>query len=111
MLEGKINIKPFSVNRMFFGKHRITKDYRNWETECLWKLKPLGQIKPPKARSVEIIFHLDKSAFAKSDVDNLVKSCLDILVKAKIIKDDRYIDELFVKKVKSDYAYIEFKIL
>jgi len=45
-----------------------------------------------------------------SDIDNPIKTLLDLIVKGGLIEDDRKNTELLVHKIKSQDEYINFNI-
>lgn len=99
-------IKPLSVNQAWQGKRFKTPEYRTFEKEVLYKLPYLkmdeGEYK------VTYIFYLIHAK--TTDCDNLVKPLQDCIVKKGIIKDDRFISEYTVKRIKSDRDYFEVLI-
>lgn len=102
----KIYIKPLSVNRCWQGRRFKTKDYKEYEEECLWLLK--GWQKTEGYVEVEYKFYLKN--YKASDVGNLEKPLSDIITKAGLIEDDRYIKKMTIEKFKSEQSYIEIKI-
>lgn len=99
----KIDIDPLSVNSAFQGRRFKTPKYNDWITEGLWILK--GMEKQKKPYKIRIQFYMSKLM----DIDNPIKALLDLLVKAEIIEDDRYIEELYVKKIVSKEKKIVLK--
>ena len=102
----KVSIKPLSVNKCWQGKRFKTKDYKNYETELLLKLKNI-KISSGKLK-LNITFGYSN---VMNDIDNGLKPFIDILQK-KYKFNDRYIYELNVKKeiVKKGQEFIEFEI-
>ena len=102
----KVSIKPLSVNKCWQGKRFKTKDYKNYETELLLKLKNI-KISDGKLK-LNITFGYSNQL---NDIDNGLKPFIDILQK-KYKFNDRYIYELNVKKeiVKKGNEFIEFEI-
>lgn len=82
--------KPISVNHMFSNKKtggRIrSQAYRNWLQEAGWKLK--AQKPNPVRGPVLILIGVERENNA-ADIDNLSKGVVDLLVKFKVIDDDR----------------------
>lgn len=109
MTEITLNVKPISVNAVWQGKRFKTKVYKDYEKELLYFLK---RYKPLNAKTkyykVNLLFGIKN--FALTDVDNLVKPLMDIIVKAGIIKDDRYVAEYNIKKIKSENNFIKIGI-
>jgi len=91
----ELKIAPLSVNKIFQGRRFKTKEYNAWIEEGLWLLKGQTLRQPPYKISIE--FYMSKA----SDIDNPVKGTLDLLKKAGIISDDRYIEYLEIKKIVS----------
>jgi Holliday junction resolvase RusA-like endonuclease len=80
---------PISVNAMFGqapGRQRfLTKEYADWReraTAALHRQKP-GRLTGP------VILTLTVEDRGRSDIDNLNKGVLDLLVKERVIEDDR----------------------
>jgi Holliday junction resolvase RusA-like endonuclease len=48
--------------------------------------------------SVDIEYRIREAHFLRSDLDNLQKVSLDALTRAEVIKDDRYITDLSLRK-------------
>ena len=109
MTEITLNVKPLSINKCWQGKRFKTKIYKNYEEELLLFLK---RYKPSDAKTkfykVNLLFGIEN--FALTDVDNLVKPLMDIIVKAGIIKDDRYVAEYNIRKIKSEKNFVKINI-
>lgn len=76
----------------------ITPKYREWINEALWMLKSQKPSKFDVEVSISIgIVAPDRRA---RDIDNLIKACLDILVKGSVIKDD---SRKYVRKVSAQW--------
>lgn len=104
-----LQLEPLSINTAFQGRRYKTLKYNEWLHEGLWLLKTSGIKKVKGKVAIDIIFYTNKAR----DIDNNIKTFLDLLVKADIIEDDRYVYELNVKKVdtsKKSKHRIEFKI-
>lgn len=104
----KLVIKPMSINSAFQGRRFKTKEYNNYEEELLWMLKIEGLEKVEGFVSVAYNFYLIH--YLKTDVGNLEKPLSDIIVKAGLIDDDRFIKKITMEKFKSDKNYIEIQI-
>ena len=102
----KINIKPLRVNKCWQGKRFKTPEYKNYERELLFTLKPFSVPLPPFKVYYEFGF-----SSASSDLDNPVKPFQDILSK-KYGFNDKLIEEMTVKrkKVKKGAEYVKFEI-
>lgn len=108
---GKIslNIEPLSVNTAWQGRKYKSLKYNNWLQEGLWTLKTMEIQKVSGNVAIYIDFYTNKSR----DIDNNIKTFLDLLCKADIIDDDRFVYELHIKKidtVKRAKHRIEFSI-
>ena len=102
----RVNIKPLSVNQCWQGKRFKTPKYKSYERELLLILKPYSV---PKGKlKVSLVFGLSSKL---ADVDNPVKSFIDILQK-RYLFNDRDIYEMNLKKVdvKKGCEFIDFKI-
>lgn len=102
-----IPIKPISINDCWQGKRFATKDYKKWTEDGLWLLK--GQGMAPQGRLRVVVDWYSKN-ISTADIDNPVKPVLDLLKKAGVIEDDRWIYELLVRKHKSDDQRYEIEI-
>ena len=91
-----IDIAPISVNKCWQGRRFATKEYKEWTEQCLWELKKYKR-QVNKPYRISLIFYQN----ARQDIDAAIKMTLDVLVKAGLIEDDRYIMELNVRKIVS----------
>lgn len=75
-----------------------TKAYIAWTTEALWRIKS----QKPTKFSVEVSIAIGIVAPDRRarDIDNLIKPCLDVLVKAGVIQDD---NSKYVRKVSAQW--------
>ena len=102
----KININPLSVNKAFRGRRFKTDEYKRYEKEVMYLLKPL---KVPEGKLfVSINFGFSSKL---ADIDNPVKLFIDILQK-KLKFNDRHIYKLHLEKeiVSKGKEFIDFKI-
>ena len=90
----KVNIKPLSVNKAWQGKRFKTKEYSNYEKECLLLL-PAMKVSCEACLKIELLLYFSNKS---SDIDNPVKLILDILQK-KYGFNDSQIWILFVTKI------------
>lgn len=102
-----LDTKPLTVNQVWQGKRFKTKKYKEYEQEVMILL-PRGQEKPQGRLRVEYRFYLKHHS--TTDYDNLIKPLQDILCKASIIEDDRFIYEATIKKIQSERDYVEIQI-
>lgn len=103
----RINIKPLSVNQAYTGRRFKTDKYRAFQKEMLLLL-PNVKIDLKKPLKINIVFGFSSKG---SDIDNPVKSTLDVLQK-KFKFNDNQVQELNVKKeiVKKGSEFIELQI-
>lgn len=100
----RIEVKPLSVNEAWQGKRFKTQKYKSFETELLWKLPKLGILKAPY--KLVVTFGISTT----SDLDNCLKTFLDVLQKKYGI-NDRDIFEIHAKKEVTKNHFIDFEIL
>ena len=97
-MKANIAIKPISINKCFQGRRFRTAEFKNWQ-EAVFLLLPNEKI---KSRDISIGINIFLKSIVMSDIDNFLKPIIDCIVKKGIIEDDRYINELNVKKIKSE---------
>lgn len=101
-----IDISPISVNMCYRGRRFATKEFKEWQK--------MGLLLMGKKETIvgDVSVHID--FFVKhpkmKDLDNLIKSAIDLTVKKKWIKDDRQIQYLSVCKKQSNREKIEIKV-
>lgn len=102
----KLELKPLSVNTAWQGRRYKTKEYEQYERNALLLLPDFKLPGPPYKLTIEFGF-----SNKASDIDNPLKTTLDILCK-KYKFDDKDVYELNVKKVivKKGAEYSQFKI-
>lgn len=102
----RVNIKPLSSNLAWQGKRFKTPQYKQYEKELLFILP---KITIPKGK-LQINFIVGYSN-PMSDIDNFLKSFLDILSK-RYGFDDRIIYRIEVEKeiTKKGEEFIDFEI-
>jgi Holliday junction resolvase RusA-like endonuclease len=101
----KIPIHPLSVNKAWQGRKFKSKDYKKYEEEMLYF------IKGKKTKGfVEVKYDFYIKYFSTSDVGNFEKPLSDIIVKAGLIEDDKYIKKITMEKFKSDEEFININI-
>lgn len=105
-MQQRIEIIPLSSNKAWKGRRFKTDDYKIYERSCFYLLKK-GSVTGNKLR-IEFVFGFSNTS---SDIDNGVKSFLDILQK-KYGFNDSAVYELNIKKeiVPKGKEFIDFKI-
>lgn len=88
---------PPTVNNLFFsvGRKRVrSKRYRAWQTEAGWELQRqrLGCIGGPWEIDIAL------PAALRGDCDNYSKAILDLLVKHRVVDDDKHCQRLTIAK-------------
>jgi Holliday junction resolvase RusA-like endonuclease len=104
-----LNIHPLSINKAFFGKHIKTPECRNYEkylSGMLLQFHKPGEL----SERVRVIYKFYLKSIVRSDADNYLKLLNDILVKSGFIKDDRYIMEYHIYKIKAEHDSMEIDI-
>jgi Holliday junction resolvase RusA-like endonuclease len=92
---------PPSANALFTyragSRQRIKTDaYRLWIIAAGWAISRASAGSPmfgPAAVEIALPFNRQR------DIDNAIKPLLDLLVRHQIVKDDRWIDDLRVRRV------------
>lgn len=102
-------LKPLSVNEAWQGRRFKTKKYKDYEELCLMELMIM---KPKKFKGwVMVKYSFKLKNYKLTDVGNLEKPLSDILVKAGIIEDDRFILTMQIMKEPStdglDHIFID----
>jgi len=103
----EIQAKPLSVNKVWKGRRFKTQDYKDYENELLYLIRPeptLGYV------SLSFTFHLTSRSFSRSDLDNFLKPLIDILVKAGCIEDDRKVLKISAEKKLAEEYRIDIEI-
>jgi Holliday junction resolvase RusA-like endonuclease len=102
-----IPIKPLSVNEAWKGKRVKSIKYAKYQQVLLLVLPNMQLPPPPYELHIEFGF-----SNVASDIDNPIKSFLDVLQK-KYGFDDKNVSKMVVEKmiVKKENEYIKFKIL
>ena len=101
-----IPIKPISVNICWQGRRFKTPKYDAFIKEMLYTMPKREMLKG----SVEIKVWLHLKSITRSDIDNFLKPIVDCVVRKGWIEDDRYIQHLEVKKIKSEVEAIGIEI-
>lgn len=103
VFNGRIELPyPPTLNSCFHnisGRGRaVTPRYREWTNEALWMVTS----QKPQKFDVEVSISIGIVAPDKRprDIDNLIKPCLDLLVKAGVIPDD---NSKYVRKVSAQW--------
>ena len=104
----KVSIKPLSVNKLWQGRRFKTKDYKSYSHAVLLLLKNYKE-KHTGYVGIELEWHIKN--FKLSDEANFLKAFLDLIVKAGIIEDDRFIKWHRSEKFFSKDQFITFRII
>lgn len=108
--KGRVDMKPLSVNEAWKGRRFKSEKYKEYETACLYYLRALN-LKNLPTGNLKIIFHFGFSN-KSSDIDNPLKSFIDILQKRYKFNDNRiYALEVTKEDVAIGSEFIEFEIL
>jgi Holliday junction resolvase RusA-like endonuclease len=102
-----IDTPTLSQNQAWKGKRHKSDEYLAFEEEMLWKLPKMT----PLDGLIEVRYNFHMKNHKMKDIDNPVKIFTDILVKAGIIKDDRYIYRMILDKIPSSVDKIEVEIV
>lgn len=94
---GLITIKPISINACFQGRRFRTGEFKRWQRAVIHKL-PKGK---ENSENIKITIIICLKCPLRSDLDNYAKPIIDCCVKAGLIKDDRYICEIKMLKIRS----------
>lgn len=113
---------PPSVNHLYgmnliktpSGKSRYIKyikpEGKTWLEEAGWLIKSQVKLKKPiKECQIKITLYT-----IRMDLDNILKGLLDCLSHNRIIENDRYVEELHLKKVKvkkKEEEKVEVKVI
>lgn len=106
----KLNCHPLSVNQAWNGRRFKTDDYKSYEIEVSTLLQPYKNKIEYFDGLVEIKYKWYLKYHKTTDYDNPIKPIQDILVKNKIIKDDRFIYKATIEKIPSEKDKIEIEI-
>lgn len=101
-----VELPPLSVNKAWQGRRYKTKEYNNWLKDGLRLLPKREMI----IEDVEVCLTFYMRNSARADVDNPIKTCLDLLVKRGYLKDDVQVQSLYVYKEKSQKERIKIEI-
>ncbi|MCX6806892.1 MAG: RusA family crossover junction endodeoxyribonuclease [Candidatus Berkelbacteria bacterium] len=105
-----VDIKPISVNSCFQGRRFRTTEFKKWQEAVIYSLpKKLSNINKTSERITMVITLYFKKP-TMMDLDNYAKAIIDCVVKKGIIKDDRYIFDLNIKKRKYDEEGFQVEI-
>lgn len=107
MIKQTLDLPPLSVNKVWRGRRFMTKEYKDWLKQGLLLM---GQKKTIETNvSVHLDFYFKYPN--KCDIDNPIKTVLDLIVKRGWLKDDRQIQSLSVCKNKGQKEKIVINIL
>jgi Holliday junction resolvase RusA-like endonuclease len=97
---------PPSANALFTNRagttQRIkTNAYRAWVAEAGWAVNLAGRPAEPIGRCrIEIDLPFNRTR----DIDNAIKPVADLMVRQRVIVDDRWVDEYLVRRVPATEA-------
>lgn len=107
-IEGRIPIKPISVNQCWQGRRFKTKTYKDFEVSCFSLLDKEQYITLKGYLQIYLEFGFSSAA---CDWDNPIKPFQDILSKMYAFNDRRIMRAVVEKKiVKKGEEYIYFKL-
>ena len=101
-----VDLPPLSINKAWQGRRYKTKEYVNWLKDGLLLLPKRAMITEP----VEVCLTFYMRHVNQADVDNPVKTCLDLMVKRGYLKDDVQVQSLHVYKEKAETEGIKIEI-
>lgn len=107
----KIRSYQTLVNKRGYGSYR-TQEYKTYIQEIGYQIRNLKPIESDKSLRIQIHFKCKNKVVG--DLDNITKPILDILQIHNIIKDDRKVVELNLKKTfghNENYIDLEIKEL
>lgn len=90
---------PTSTNKIWRnvnGRGVLSAEARHWRTQALNDIIIHQRNKTRLDASIELHMRLSAPDRRRRDIDNYIKSPLDVLVKAKILKDDSQVKRLVV---------------
>lgn len=94
MIVIRLSAVPPSLNHAFAnapGKGRVkTREYKAWRDAAGWECVGKGRIAGP----VDVRIDIRK---ARGDIDNRIKAVIDLLVKQRIIDDDKHVKSVFAQ--------------
>lgn len=96
-----LNMHGFSVNKMYDNNKRSSL-YNQWTTDMLEIMKSLPSLEelnvdPAKPMKIDITFFTIRGV----DIDNLIKSFLDVLVKHYNLEDDNNFVDIHFRRATS----------
>lgn len=112
-----ILIKPISVNECWQGRRFRTKEFKEWQVAVIYAIRDaleMCEVKnnyPMTSEKIHLKLKLYLKCPLRSDADNYQKPIIDCLVKAGIIKDDRYIFQITTTKEKSEREGFDFSLM
>lgn len=104
----KIPVKPLSVNKAWAGRRFKSTYYKDFENDVC-NFLPFA--KKTITEECEVHYTFFVKNYKMTDIDNLIKTIQDIIIKRGYIKDDRQIVYLLAEKVQSNEEAIEVDIL
>jgi Holliday junction resolvase RusA-like endonuclease len=100
-----IKMHGFSVNSMYNANKHRSKRYNEWTDNMLKEMKQLKSLEelnidPTQPMKIDIVF----STVRGFDIDNLIKSFLDVLVKHYKLEDDNNFTDIHLTRA---YKFID----
>ena len=105
-----IKIKPISINDCFQGRRFKNNEFKKWQKAVIKEMWFGRQMGGWGKRLVEVAFRFYLKRPFNSDADNFLKPAQDCLVKAGILKYDRYVMKVSSEKIKSEEEGFDFII-
>ena len=89
---------PLSTNEIYSGRRFKTKAYKQWIKDNGWQIN----LQPkPAARFRRCVVTVDIPFDYGADIDNALKSTLDLLQTMHIIANDKHVEEITVRRARS----------
>lgn len=86
---------PLSTNELYAGRRYKTKAYKNWIRDNGWEIN----LQPkPRERFRRCVVTVDLPFDYGADIDNALKSTLDLLQTMHIIANDKHVEEITVRR-------------
>lgn len=103
MIEQILDIPPMSINMCYRGRRFATTQFKQWQRDGLLLMSKRKTILGDVSMHIDFYVKYPKM----KDVDNMIKTAIDLTVKKGWIKDDRQIQFLQVCKKQSKQERIK----